>query len=503
MRRCDTSLETLLNALDALGIFHAMALMYRYVDQTASMQVLPQISPDRISGHSSSVHAAGKQARRIVSGTRCRIAAHPGYRAPPADNKHHPVEEKPLMNILVIEPCYFGIGYLEAARRMNLTCWVATSDASLPDQHRYRQHVDGVLVCPVNDERAIRQALDDAGRLPSIAAVVAGNQFVTTTAAKLASLLGLRGVAPLAAERGVHKDLARLAYRTAGAPSLDYALVETIGEAKDAARRIGYPLVIKPTSSASSKGVALLGNDRDLERAWLHLEQTDFGMFGLVHRKTYLLEAFADGPEFSVELAVIDGAVRFAGLTEKWVTPPPFFVELGHVFPARVPDQQRQALIAAARSAAQALDLHDGVFHIELRWTSTGPRIIETNPRPGGDHITTDLIPLATGVDLFRFHLDALLGNDTVSPRHDDAAAVGFVVAPRDGILKSVDGWEDLKRRDYVARCGLEKRPGDRIRPPESSGDRIGFVIVTGDTAEQAAARIQAVLRELIVRFAQ
>ncbi|WDD91826.1 ATP-grasp domain-containing protein [Burkholderia sp. FERM BP-3421] len=408
------------------------------------------------------------------------------------------------MEILVIEPCYFGIGYLEAARHMHLACWVVTSDASLPDQHRYRRHVDGVLVCPVNDEHAIWRTLGDAGRLSSISAVVAGNQFVTTTAAKLASLLGLRGVAPLAAERGVHKDLARFAYRAAGAPSLDYALVETIGEAQAAARRIGYPLVIKPTSSASSRGVALLSDDDALQQAWLHLEQTDFGMFGLVRRKTYLLEAFADGPEFSVELAMVDGAVRFAGVTEKWVTPPPFFVELGHVFPARVSEPQRQALIAAARSAAQALDLHDGVFHIELKWTSTGPRIIETNPRPGGDHITTDLIPLATGVNLFQLHLNALLGNGDAAPaHHGHAAAIGFVVAPGDGILKSVDGWEDMTRRDYVVRSGLEKRPGDRIRPPENSGDRIGFVIVKGDTAEQAAARIQSILRELVVRTVQ
>jgi S-sulfo-L-cysteine synthase (3-phospho-L-serine-dependent) len=408
------------------------------------------------------------------------------------------------MNILVIEPCYFGIGYLEAARRLQLTCWAATSDASLPDLHGYRHDVDGVLVCPVNDAHAVRQALDDAGLSSSIAAVIAGNQFVTTTAAKLASLLGLRGITPLAAERGVHKDLARQAYGTANAPSLDHALVATLDDAKAAARRIGYPLVIKPTSSASSKGVALLQDDDDLARAWRHLEQTDFSLFGLARRAAYLLEAFADGPEFSVELAVVDGTVRFAGLTEKWVTPPPHFVELGHVFPARVPDRQRQALIAAARSATQALDLRDGVFHVELRWTATGPRIIETNPRPGGDHITTDLIPLATGVDLFQLHLNALLGNDeTASFRRDRAAAVGFVVASGDGVLTGVEGWEHMKRHPYVVRCGLEKQPGDRIRAPESSGDRIGFVIVKGDTAEQAAERIQAILRELVVRFEQ
>ena len=139
-------------------------------------------------------------------------------------------------------------------------------------------------------------------------------------------------------------------------------------------------------------------------------------MFGLARRTEYLLEAFADGREFSVELALVDGTVRFSGVTEKWVTSPPSFVEIGHVFPARLPARQRQALLDAARSATQALGLDTGVFHIELRWTSTGPRIIETNPRPGGDHITTHLVPLATGIDLFKLHLRALLADSETMP---------------------------------------------------------------------------------------
>ena len=51
-----------------------------------------------------------------------------------------------------------------------------------------------MLVCPVNDAQAVKHALDEADLLPTIAAVVAGNQFVTVTAAKLVALLGLRGV---------------------------------------------------------------------------------------------------------------------------------------------------------------------------------------------------------------------------------------------------------------------------------------------------------------------
>jgi cysteine desulfurase len=55
--------------------------MNRYFDHAASMQVLPQIRPGGFSGNPSSIHAAGRQARHIISDTRSRIAAHLGCRA--------------------------------------------------------------------------------------------------------------------------------------------------------------------------------------------------------------------------------------------------------------------------------------------------------------------------------------------------------------------------------------------------------------------------------------
>ena len=51
------------------------------------------------------------------------------------------------MKVLIIEPCFFGLGYIQAARALGLECWAVTSDATHPDQYNYRDQVRGVLVC--------------------------------------------------------------------------------------------------------------------------------------------------------------------------------------------------------------------------------------------------------------------------------------------------------------------------------------------------------------------
>jgi cysteine desulfurase len=55
--------------------------MNGYFDHAASMQILPQVSPDCVCGNPSSVHATGTRARRVISDTRRQIAAHLGCRA--------------------------------------------------------------------------------------------------------------------------------------------------------------------------------------------------------------------------------------------------------------------------------------------------------------------------------------------------------------------------------------------------------------------------------------
>src|SRR5260370_4033531 len=90
----------------------------------------------------------------------------------PVESDCHATSLRTRMKILIIEPCYFGVGYVETARKLGLECLVATSDPSFPDQHRYREWASRILVCSVTDELAIKRTLEEAKQLSSIGAVV-------------------------------------------------------------------------------------------------------------------------------------------------------------------------------------------------------------------------------------------------------------------------------------------------------------------------------------------
>ena len=55
-------------------------------------------------------------------------------------------------------------------------------------------------------------------------------------------------------------------------------------------------------------------------------------------------------------------------------------------------------------------------------------------------------------------------------------------------------GMEELSSLPFLVRCVVEKKSGAKIRPPQSSADRIAYIIVTGDDNEQAVENLKTAM---------
>ena len=49
---------------------------------------------------------------------------------------------------------------------------------------------------------------------------------------------------------------------------------------------------------------------------------------------TVMVEEYMQGPEVSVEVMVVEGEPHILAITDKYITPPPYFVELAHCEPS-------------------------------------------------------------------------------------------------------------------------------------------------------------------------
>ena len=85
-----------------------------------------------------------------------------------------------------------------------------------------------------------------------------------------------------------------------------------------------------------------------------------------------MVERCISGTEVSVEGMTVNGKTHILAITDKMVTEPPYFVELGHSEPALLEDAEKVRIEDVARAAIEAVGIVNGPSHTEIMITDSG-----------------------------------------------------------------------------------------------------------------------------------
>jgi len=329
----------------------------------------------------------------------------------------------------------------------------------------------------------------------TIAGVTSSSEYFIATSAEAARELGLPHPDPGAVRACRDKHAQRVALSRAGVSGPEYAAAHTPDEAAAAAARIGYPVVVKPTSGTGSIAVRLCRTGSEVRAAVEHAFSGPDP--ALPPQDTVLIEEYLTGAEYSAEL--IDFSV--VGITKKLLGGEPFFVEIGHDFPAPLPAADQAVIGDVAVAAVRALGLGWGGAHVELRYSATGQVcVVEVNPRLAGGMIPR-AVQEATGIDMIFQVVAAAAGRpEPLRPRAGRAASIRFLVAGEEGTLTGVRGVAEATRLPGVAEVGITAQVGQRVVLRHSFRDRLGYVIASAAGNAEAARTADAALALLAAR---
>lgn len=242
-----------------------------------------------------------------------------------------------------------------------------------------------------------------------------------------------------------------------------------------------FPVIVKPRDNSGSRGVKLCRNAEELKA---NIEEA------LENSKldTVLVEEFIEGPEYSIEGLHYDGKSEVIQFTEKKTTEFPYNVELGHIQPANISEENKQNIREIVSKIGKALNFVNCPSHTELKINKRGIFVIETSPRLGGDYITSTLTPLSTGINLEDQLLHIALGEpvDTKTGRAEKASGVHFFCLP-EGYVEKIDtnALEEAKNWPGIYSLNLKLKEGDEIHRIISSLNRYGEFIVKAENRKE------------------
>jgi biotin carboxylase len=338
---------------------------------------------------------------------------------------------------------------------------------------------DGHILGDISDATgvlaAVRQYEQEQNARP--AAVIPLNDFTVRTAQVVSQYYGLPHNSAETVNRCRNKLLMKRVLRSAGLPVPEFGVFSTLGELKQLADKIGFPVVIKPNELAGSVGVIKVDTAECLEQAFLQCvaEVDALGGAFMTPEDVFLVEEYISA-EYEVSVEVINqGEVhRAVAVTDKYLGPEPYFVEIGQSVPSVHADNR--ALITIAEQACAALGIRYGISHFEARITHAGEvRIIEVGARTGGDAIM-DLVERVYGINPYQLHVASYLGAslnlpDHLSPR--GLSAVAFLKADV-GVIEQVVLPKEL--HESIVNMQVTGKPKDVSRPPLSWRAREGSI---------------------------
>lgn len=346
-------------------------------------------------------------------------------------------------------------------------------------------------VCDYRDVDACRKTAAEVHRRLPLDAVVGFREFSLLPTAYAAADLGLPWNPVEAVRTARTKDLCRAAVAAAGLPQPECHRVAGPQDAERLLAGRSGPWVVKPRDAFGSEGVQLhrAGRDADLaEKVRAALEFSDEA----------LVEEYVEGAEYSAEGIVLGGVPHVLELTAKR-TAPTYFVELGHLQPAPLPDGVRAAAEETVRRAVGAVGLTHSLFHVEF-WVTPEQRIVcgEVHSRTGGDWIHALTEHRRPGLDLFGSVLDDVLGRPVeLPPSEAGRQAAVHVVVPPQGRLREVHGAREAGETAGCIAVDVVARPGQVVGPLRDSFGRGALVVAGTRDGEDAAALCERVAGQL------
>ena len=175
-------------------------------------------------------------------------------------------------------------------------------------------------------------------------------------------------------------------------------------------------------------------------------------------------------------------------------------MELGHIQPASILEEDEQRICEIISNIGQALRFENCPSHTELKINARGIFVIETSPRLGGDYITSTLTPLSTGVNMEDELLRISLGEEiTPQPQAVQYAGVRFFAFKEGSVIENVPDEHFIIEWPHVVDFSFHLSKGEKVHRITSSLNRYGHLtLVAGnkESIEDAFEKYEKAIKE-------
>ena len=243
-----------------------------------------------------------------------------------------------------------------------------------------------------------------------------------------------------------------------------------------------WPVIVKPTDSAGSKGVTRIDNKEDLKQSIEHA-------LSFSHCNEFIIEDFLQQKGFSSDCDSfsIDGKMVVTNFASQWFdknadNP---YTPSAMTWPSSICENNQKELTNEIQRLITLLNLETSIYNIETRECINGKTyIMELSPRGGGNRLA-EMCEYIYGTNMIENAVRAAVGLELVEMKKEESKSYwGEIVlhSKKDGVFNSLEIDESIV--DNVVENDLWVEPGDKVYGFTGANQTIGTLIVKFDNEE-------------------
>ena len=243
-----------------------------------------------------------------------------------------------------------------------------------------------------------------------------------------------------------------------------------------------WPVIVKPTDSAGSKGVTRVDDPKDLKKS------IEYAL-SFSHCEEFIIEDFLQQVGFSsdTDSFSVDGELKFVSFdcqrfdrnAENPYTP------AAYSWPSSMTEEHQKELASEIQRLINLLGLRTSIYNIETRECIDGKAyIMECSPRGGGNRLA-ECLRYATGVDLIKAAVLAAVGEPVTEVKqkpYDGCWAEIVLHSDKPGLFDKLWISDDIK--ECVVERDLWVESGNQVGGFSAANEAIGTLVLRFENNE-------------------
>lgn len=378
-----------------------------------------------------------------------------------------------MKKILLLGGLRYLIPVINAAHQQGY--YVITADY-LPDNYAHKFSDEYINISITDQEGVLKEA--QKRHINGVISFAVDPGVVT--AAYVQEQMNLPALGPYESVKILqNKDLFRHFLKDNGFNVPNAKSYDSLVEVQNDLKNWNYPVIVKPTDSAGSKGVKRVDKDTELITA------AENAFANALKGKTIIEDYIepegctSDSDSFSV-----NGEMKFITFSaqrfDKNAINP--YVPSAFSWPSTFTEKQQEYLKSELQRLITLLKMQTTVYNIETRIGKDGKAyIMEVSPRGGGNRLS-EMVKLSTGVDFITAAVRAAVGDKVdikPTPLKGHWAEI-ILHADKNGFF------QDLKIsnqfRKYIHEIDLWVKPNDSVSSFKGANNAIGTMVLKVDS---------------------